>query len=87
MEITRIQRDEVERIIKEMGDSGNICLKNFECYHSSFEDLCKIKGIGTFDEVECLCEDARCCGESFQAVSKRYCVCPLRKYISANFRR
>ncbi len=85
MEITAKYRNRIEEIIEGMRIKGEKCTKDFECYRSSFEKLCKIKGVGTFDEIECKSEDTRCCGESFDAVSKHFCICPLRRYISINF--
>ena len=85
MEITAKHRSKIEEIMEDMIRNGKKCTRDFECYRSSFEKLCKIKGVGAFDEIECKTEDTRCCGESFTAVSKHFCKCPLRKYISINF--
>jgi hypothetical protein len=87
MQVTQEHRQRMESIIEEMQSSGVKCLRDFQCYQSSLEKLCKIKGVGAFDNVECYSEEARCCGLSFAVDSKRFCKCPLRKYISQNFRR
>ena len=85
MIITDKHKEQVESIISEMKSQGHPCVKDFECYTSKFEKLCKIKGIGSFDDIECDSEDAKCCEFSFIAFSKRFCKCPLRRYISENF--
>jgi hypothetical protein len=87
MEITQAQNNSILDIIDKMADEHLLCRKRFACYKSSFENLCKVKGIGAFDEIECDSEDARCCGLSFEAVSHRFCRCPLRRYIAQNFHR
>ena len=87
MEITEARKDVILDIMAGMRAEGVQCRKNFLCYKSAFEDLCKVKGIGTFDEIECDSDDARCCGLSFEAVSHRFCKCPLRRYIAENFHR
>ena len=85
MQLTQEHKQRMQSIIQEMQTSGIECLKDFQCYQSSLETLCKIKGIGAFDTLECYSEEARCCGLSFAIGSKHFCKCPLRKYISQNF--
>jgi hypothetical protein len=85
MEITQEHRQNIEHIIEQMQNQGIECLKNFECYTSSLDKLCKIKGIGAFGMLECYSADAEKCGLSFVALSKHFCRCPLRKYIAASF--
>ncbi len=87
MNITQDHKKEIEDIIKNMQDQGIKCLKDFNCYKSSFEELCSIKGIGSFGNIECYSEDARCCKLSFSAFGKNFCECPLRRYIAKNFHR
>lgn len=87
MEIATEHREQMESIIAEMQAGRVQCLKDFDCYKSDLERLCKIKGIDAFDTIECNSEGARCCGLSFSALSKRFCKCPLRRYISKSFRR
>ena len=87
MYINQKHRGRIEEIISEMKRDEKHCIKNFECYNSKLEKLCKIKGIGAFDEIECKGQDSMCCHFSFEAKSKRFCKCPLRRYISANFHR
>ncbi len=87
MDATETQRKSVLDIIGEMTAEGMHCRKNFVCYKSGFEILCKVKGIGTFDEIRCDSADAKCCGLSFEVLSRRYCQCPLRRYIAEHFHR
>lgn len=87
MEIAIEHREQMKNIIAEMQANRIQCLKDFDCYKSALERLCKIKGIDAFDTIECNSEAARCCGLSFSAFSKRFCRCPLRRYISESFRR
>ncbi|MCK5171778.1 MAG: hypothetical protein KAR47_00190 [Planctomycetes bacterium] len=85
MEISEKCKQEMEAISTEMQNHGVECRKDFRCYRSSLENLCKVKGIGVFDTIECADEGALCCGLSFAAVGKRYCKCPLRRYIAVHF--
>ena len=87
MEISQEYRRQIEKIIADMKTKSPKCLKNYQCYESSLEKLCRIKGVSTYDEIKCFSEEARCCGLSFPSMSKRYCNCPLRRYISVNFHR
>jgi hypothetical protein len=87
MEIAVEHREQMERMIGEMRNSRIQCLKDFECYRSSLEKLCRIKGVDAFDTIECNSQEACCCGLSFCAVSKLFCRCPLRRYISEHFHR
>ena len=87
MQIAQEHKNRMETIIEEMQRETvkGECLKDFECYTSSFEKLCKIKGIGAFDMIQCLSKYAGCCGLSFSFHGEGFCECPLRRYISANF--
>ena len=87
MNISEEHRERIEDIISGMQRDKLHCVKDFECYTSELESLCKIKGIGSFDEIECDSMDAMCCHLSFEATGKRFCKCPLRRYISVNFHR
>ena len=85
MEITQEHENRMETIIVEMQRGSAKCQKDFQCYTSSLEKLCKIRGIGVFDMIRCASEDARCCGLSLTVGGENFCECPLRRYISANF--
>ena len=87
MELTQEHKEKMEDIIMGMRTDSMYCSKGFRCYNSSLEDLCEVKGVGAFDTIQCMSEDAQCCGFSFGAIGERYCKCPLRRYIASNFQR
>ena len=88
MEITQGHKEKMENIITAMKAGRLQCSKDYQCYKSSLENLCKIKGvIGSFDILECGSENAQHCGFSLTADRSFYCECPLRRYIAANFQR
>jgi hypothetical protein len=60
---------------------GIQCPKDFECYKSEFEHLCKIKDIGLDSFLECLDKEANGCTFSVYFGGTHYCRCPLRMYI------
>jgi hypothetical protein len=72
-------------IIEEMQAGPKKCSKHYQCFESELETLCKVRHIGTFDEIECAAEDNRCCGLSEAHMGLRFCICPLRRYIARNF--
>ena len=82
MEIAPEHKDAMEDIIVNMATDPVKCRKDFQCYKSSLEDLCKVKAVGAFDTIQCLAKDAQSCGFSFGAIGDRYCRCPLRRYIA-----
>ena len=81
MEITKEQKKEIREII-----SGMKCPKNFECYESGFEKLCKAKIFLDGEMVRCLEEITQSCKFSFNFGLGYFCECPLRKYIARNFK-
>ncbi len=87
MEITQEHKKKMENIIVGMRTHGSYCSKDFHCYNSSLEDLCPVKFFGAYDAIQCIGKNARCCGLSFGDTEHRYCNCPLRRYIAANFHR
>ena len=61
MQIASQHIEKMENIIAAMRTDSIKCPKDFECYTSSLENMCKIKGVvGSFDIIECECgsEDA-----------------------------
>ncbi len=82
MEITQEHKTEMEEII-----SGMECSKDFKCYKSGFEDMCKAKIYIDGEMVECLGETAESCKLSFHFGFGYICKCPLRRYIAQNFNR
>ncbi len=69
MEITQEHKTQIEEII-----SGIECPKDFECYKSGFENLCKTLILQAGEVVECLEESSRLCKFSFSFGS-----CPFEK--------
>jgi hypothetical protein len=82
MEITQEHKTQIEEII-----SGIECPKDFECYKSGFENLCKILIFGDGELVECLGKSKQQCNFSFSFGLGYFCKCPLRIYIAKNFNR
>jgi hypothetical protein len=69
---------EIERIIGQMQ-----CSKDFQCYESGFETLCKAKDVGMESYIRCLEEHPLECKLSVGFFGDRYyCKCPLRVYIA-----
>ena len=60
---------------------GNLnCPKDFQCYKSGFENLCKAQKVGIMNYLLCL-EEASCTFSTFIG-DAYYCQCPLRIYLS-----
>ncbi len=76
METNEKHKRQIERIINEKK-----CPKDFECYKSGFENLCKAKDIGLRGFVECLEKNPRACKFSLSFGYSYFCQCPLRIYI------
>ena len=82
MKITQEHKTEIEDII-----SGMACSKDFKCYESGFENLCKVQIFKDGELVECLDEAAQLCKFSFNFGLGHFCKCSLRRYIAQNFNR
>jgi len=80
MEITQEHRTQIEEIISDME-----CPKDFKCYTSGFEDLCKAKIFQDGDLIECVETCSWLCKLSFAFGRGYFCKCPLRKYVAKNF--
>jgi hypothetical protein len=63
------------------------CSKDFQCYKSGFEKLCKAKIVGDGKMVECSPENEGSCEFRFSFAKKSFCKCPLRYYIAKNLKR
>jgi len=67
---------------------GIICAKDFKCYKSGFDDLCKAQDVGLESYLVCLEERPLECKFSVGFFGERYyCECPLRVYISKKFKK
>ena len=56
------------------------CPKDFICYKSDFENLCKANDVGQEKYIECLEEQSRQCAFSLTFGNTFLCTCPLRIY-------
>ena len=63
---------------------GIECHKDFTCYKSGFEDLCKAQDIGLESYIECLEKHPFECKFSLSYGGLYYCSCPMRIYIARN---
>jgi hypothetical protein len=70
------QRKEIEELVGQMQ-----CPKDFRCYQSGLEVLCKAKDIGMELFLECLEETPQNCKFSVMIGRSYLCQCPLRYYI------
>jgi hypothetical protein len=73
---------QVEKIIGEME-----CPKDFRCYKSGFENLCRAKDIGIESYLECLERKPQLCLFSFSFGLFHLCQCPLRIYIAKKLKK
>ena len=63
------------------------CPKNFQCYKTGFENLCKANDIGMKTFVECYQETPDECKFSSHLGTFYVCKCPLRIYIAKKLKR
>ena len=82
MEIAQKHDSKIQEIME-----GMQCNRDFECYKSGFENLCKTGIVGDAKLVECLEEEARNCDYVFSFGHGNICICQLRHYIAKNFHR
>jgi hypothetical protein len=75
-------KKEIERIIGQMQ-----CSKDFQCYESGFENLCKARDIGLDTFLECLEEPPQKCLFTISHGGAYYCKCPLRVYIGKELKK
>jgi hypothetical protein len=75
-------KKEIEEIITQL-----TCDKDFICYKSGFEVLCKAKDVGSQSFIECLEEDPSDCKFSVLFGHTNFCECPLRVYIAKKLKK
>ena len=63
------------------------CPKDFECYKSGFEKLCKATDIGIEGFIKCLEVEPEKCWFSVISGQSYLCQCPLRIYVAKNLKR
>jgi hypothetical protein len=77
--------DETLSEVKEIIDKTE-CPKDFRCYKSGFEVLCKAKDIGLDSFLVCLDEDPPDCTFSLTYGKKYFCQCPVRIEVARKLR-
>jgi len=82
MEIAQEHTARIQEII-----SGMECPKDFVCYESGLENLCKVKVFRDGELVECLDKSSWSCKFSFRFGRGCFCKCTLRRYIAKNLNR
>ncbi len=78
--------EELEKGIAEI-IGGFQCPKDFKCYTSGFENLCKAKDIGIRSFLLCLEKNPRECKLSLNIGYESICECPLRFYIAKKLKK
>ena len=77
MNLTGMQKDEIEKIMSSMD-----CPCDFECYKSGFENMCKAEYNGLGDFANCLEKSGTTCIFRLPFGFGIFCSCPLRVYIA-----
>ena len=78
LEQNNVYKKELEEIIGSMQ-----CPKEFECYKSGLNSLCKAKKFDVYESLMCLNdEEAQKCLFAVRYAYKYFCQCPLRNYIA-----
>jgi hypothetical protein len=62
--------------------NGMECPKDFICYETGFQDLCKAKKVGIESYLKCLEKDPELCKFSISFGEIHFCSCPLRVYVN-----
>jgi hypothetical protein len=78
--------EELEKEIAEI-IGGLKCPKDFKCYRSGFENLCKAEDLGMDSFLVCLEETPSDCPFAFDFGSACFCQCPLRVYIAKKLKK
>jgi hypothetical protein len=73
------QRQQLEEIV-----NGIKCPKNFRCYKSGLEYLCKAEDIGQESFLACKEKDGATCKFAVPLGKAYFCQCPIRIYIAKN---
>jgi hypothetical protein len=71
------QKKRIEEIMAQME-----CEKDFQCYRSGFEKICKAGYWGQPDYVECMEEKRTMCQFKVPFGDGVFCRCPLRVYVA-----
>ena len=80
MQVLKKHKEKIEQIMADMN-----CPKDFECYTSGFDNLCKANNNGTYSYADCLEDRSKCMCEFILTYGYGVlCRCPLRVYIAKN---
>lgn len=77
-----VHKKEIEKIIGQIK-----CPKDFKCYESGFQVLCKARDVGLETHLECLEAEPYECEFSVRFGGLYYCHCPLRVYLAKKLHR
>jgi hypothetical protein len=81
-----VEQDHEKGLLEIIGSLN--CPKDFECYRSGFETLCKAEDVVLDSYLHCLEKDPVECKFSVILFGDRYyCECPLRIYISKKLKK
>jgi hypothetical protein len=75
----KVLQEEMEIIMKLLD-----CPKEFVCYKSGFDRLCRAEDIGSESFLQCLEGNSSDCNFSLFQGGLYFCKCPLRIYIKKN---
>ena len=78
--------EEQKRKLEELIDDLK-CPKDFICYRSGLEELCKAEDIGHESFLVCRDEGGELCNFSMNYGKGLFCKCPLRIYIAKELKR
>lgn len=82
MELTQEHKRQIEKIMSAMS-----CQKDFECYKSGFDNICKATHRGLDMYADCCDESKTICEFRVPFGYGAFCRCPLRVYIAKNFKK
>ena len=79
LDLTQGQKDRIKTII-----ISTDCPKDFECYKSGFNNICKAEYHGWEEFANCLEERDTICKFKLHFGFRVFCTCSLRVYIAKN---
>ena len=82
MDINKNKEEELEEII-----DGMQCPKDYACYRSGDERLCRARDIGMESILVCLETNTVACKFSVTFGGLNFCQCPLRVYIAKKLKK
>jgi hypothetical protein len=81
----RMEQEHIDAIEEIIGQSK--CPKDFLCYGSGFETLCKARLIDGVPFLECIEKVPQLCALSLDFGSTHSCECPVRLYIAKELKK